>query len=197
MNTVRPPRWLKYLLFVVVVILIVVFVQWIRGSNTSGCPAEFENTTENAQVFLMGTIGGAWSDPNRDCWREYVIQPELDRLGVTYYNPVVEDWSEENAREEAEAIANAETIVLVITENHPSFGSLAESGWAILSAIERDQTVVMFIANEQANEDSLRARKIVLSQAKTLAPQIDELIMVDDLDEVIAALDILYGDSSR
>ena len=142
----------------------------------------------------MGTIGGAWSDPERDCWREHVVQPLLDQLDVTYYNPVVEHWDDEKAREEAEAIANAETIVLVITQNHTSFGSLAESGWAVLSAIERDQTVIMFIANEQDNDDSLRARKIVLSQAKTLNPHIDELIMVDDLDGVVEALRKYYDD---
>ena len=159
----------------------------------SGCPAEFENTTENAQVFLMGTIGGVWSSPSRDCWREYVIQPELDKLGATYYNPVVEDWSEDNAREEAEAIKNAETIVLVITENHASIGSLAESGWAVLSAIERDQTIIIYIAKESDNADSLRARKIVLSQATTLAPNVDELILVESLDGVIEALNSLYS----
>ena len=185
---------LKVIGLAICVLLIGYGVQDVFEDKPSGCPADFENTDQGAQVFLMGTIGGVYSDPNRDCWREYVVQPELDDLGVTYYNPVVEDWSEENAREEAEAIANAETIVLVITANHPSFGSLAESGWAVLSAIERHQTVIMFIAKEQENEDSLRARKIVLSQAETLNPQIDQLIMVDNLDQVVEALHQLYKD---
>jgi len=186
----------RFTLFLVVLSLII-SVYLAQGlfqqHNGSGCPADFENTTENAQVFLMGTIGGAWSDPNRDCWREHVIQPELDELGVTYYNPVMEDWSEENAREEAEAIKNAETIVLVITENHASIGSLAESGWAVLSAIERDQTIIVYIENASDNPDSLRARKIVLSQATTLAPSIDEFILVDDMDGVIETLRQVYG----
>jgi len=185
----------RLIIFVLAIIflLMIYIAQGLFQHKGSGCPVEFENTTENAQVFLMGTIGGAWSNPNRDCWREYVVQPELDRLNVTYYNPVVEDWSEENAREEAEAIKNAETIVLVITDNHPSIGSLAESGWAILSAIERDQTVIAYIDKASDNADSLRARKIVLSQATTLAPVIDELILVDDLDGVIGALREVYG----
>lgn len=185
-------HWLNILLVIACIVIIVYLLRLSFGGTTSGCPADFENTTEHAQVFLMGTIGGAYSYPNRDCWREYIIQPELDQLGVTYYNPVVEEWSEENAREEAEAIANAETIVLVITQNHPSIGSLAESGWAVVSALERNQTVILFIANEQENADSLRARKIVLSQAKTLAPNIDQLIMVDNIGQVIDALYKLY-----
>ncbi len=184
----------KFTLFLIAISILVLlyFAQGLFSHSGSGCPANFDNTTEDAQVFLMGTIGGAWSDPNRDCWREHVIQPELDELGVTYYNPVVEDWSEENAREEAEAIKNAETIVMVITANHSSIGSLAESGWAILSAIERKQTVIVYIAKDSNDPDSLRARKIVLSQATTLAPQLDELILVNDIEGVLKALHELY-----
>jgi len=194
MTKIARSQRLTVLGFVICVLLIGYSMQDIFEDKPSGCPADFENTDQGAQVFLMGTIGGVYSDPNRDCWREYVVQPELDKLGVTYYNPVVEHWSEEKAREEAEAIANAETIVLVITQNHPSFGSLAESGWAVLSAIERNQTIIMFITKEQENEDSLRARKIVLSQANTLNSQIDELIMVNDLNQVVEELHLLYGE---
>lgn len=158
----------------------------------SGCPMEQDNSTETAEVFLYGTIGGDYSDPNRDCWREYEIQPVLDELGVSYFNPVVDNWTEIDAEKEAYAIANAETLVMVITANHPSIGSLAESGWALLSAIERDQTIIAYIADEQANEDSQRARKIVLSQARTLAPDIDQFILVDSVDEVVNELYKLY-----
>lgn len=193
MHRMRISTWFKLLFLILGVLLVIYLAQLLLHRGKSGCPAEFENTTENAQVFLMGTIGGKYSDPNRDCWREYVVQPELQQLGVTFYNPVVEEWTEENAREEAEAIANSETIVLVITANHPSIGSLAESGWAVLSALERDQTVILFIAKDQSNEDSLRARKIVLSQAKTLAPHIDQLVMVNNLGQVVDALHTLYG----
>lgn len=191
MNTKKSNK-LKILFIAISLLLALYFAQGLFGHSGSGCPAEFENTTENVQVFLMGTIGGAWSDPNRDCWREHVIQPQLDELDVTYYNPVVEDWSEENAREEAEAIKDSEAIVMVITVNHASIGSLAESGWAILSAIEREQTIIVYIAKDSSDPDSLRARQIVLSQATTLAPQIDELTLVNDIDGVIEALHELY-----
>ncbi len=165
-----------------------------NDASQTPCVTATVNTTENAQVFLMGTIGGSYSDPGRDCWRENVVQPVLRDLGVTYYNPVVENWTEENAREEAESIRAAETIVLVITENHPSLGSLAESGWAVLSAVEREQTIILFIADEQENEDSQRARHIVLSQIETLAPQINALIQVESLEDVTIELRRLYAD---
>ncbi|MEM9953963.1 MAG: nucleoside 2-deoxyribosyltransferase domain-containing protein [Chloroflexota bacterium] len=183
-------RWVIPLLLLSVLVLFI--INHLKSRDISGCPSDFTNSTDNAQAFLMGTIGGDYSDPNRDCWREQVIQPVLDELGVTYYNPVVENWSEENAREEAEAIANAETIVLVITESHNSFGSLAESGWAVLSAVQRNQTVIVYIADESDNADSLRARQIVLSQMIPLASSIDALIVTESLVEVTDALIDLY-----
>lgn len=159
----------------------------------SGCPLATTNSTEDAQVFLMGTIGGDYTDPQRDCWREYTVQPVLESLNVTYFNPVVSDWSEANAEIEARAIANAETIVLVITENHPSIGALSESGWAVLSSIERDQTIIIYIADESEDEASLRARQIVLSQARTLATDLDNVYLVDSLTAVNDTLTQIYS----
>jgi hypothetical protein len=162
-------------------------------AKPSGCPVKVDRSTEDAQVFLMGTIGGAYEDPNRDCWREDLVQPVLDELGVTYFNPVVSNWTEENAEIEARVIAQAETIVLVITASHPSIGSLAESGWAVLSAIEREQTIIVYIAPDSTNEESWRARKIVLSQALPLVENIDNVIIVDSLDGVVAAIRQRYS----
>jgi hypothetical protein len=158
------------------------------SAKPSGCPVEVDRSTEDAQVFLMGTIGGAYEDPKRDCWREETVQPVLDELGVSYFNPVVSNWTEENAEIEARVIAQAETIVLVITAKHPSIGSLAESGWAVLSAIERGQTIIIYIAPDSSNEESWRARQIVLSQAYPLAENLDNVLIVDSLDEVVVAL---------
>lgn len=158
----------------------------------SGCPVAQDNSTEEARVFLMGTIGGAYEDPARDCWREEVVQPLLDELGVSYFNPVVSNWTEENAEIEARVIAQAETIVLVITETSPSIGSLSESGWAVLSAPERGQNLILYVAPESDDEESLRARQIVLSQAPSLAAKHEKIIWVNSLDEVLQALRDIY-----
>jgi len=164
----------------------------LAPASQSGCPVDQDNSTEGAQVFLMGTIGGDYEDPERDCWREDVVQPLLDELRVTYFNPVVSNWTEENAETEARVIAQAETIVLVITETSPSIGSLSESGWAVLSALEREQNIIIYIAPQSDNEESLRARQIVISQAQSLADQYEQIIWVDSLDGVLQALRDLY-----
>lgn len=163
------------------------------SAPVSGCPVDQDNSTEDAQVFLMGTVGGDYEDPNRDCWREDIVQPVLDELGVTYYNPVVSNWTEENAEVEARVIAQAETIVLVITETSPSIGSLSESGWAVLSALERGQTIIVYIDPTSDDEVSWRARQIIISQAPSLAAQHEQVIWVNSLDEVVQALRTLYA----
>ena len=177
----------------VIIGLVVVFVlnALIHGKQ-DGCIVAPDNSKENAQVFLMGTIGGDYADPNRDCWREHVVQPVLDELGVTYFNPVVDNWTAENAAIEARVIANAETIVLVITETSASIGSLSESGWAVLSALERDQTIIIYISPESDDAESSRARKIVLSQARTLAGDLENVYLVDSLDAVVSTLHEIY-----
>lgn len=174
------------LLGIAVILLVNLLIGLVRGGDP--CPVSRNHTPEGAQVFLMGTICGEKSDPERDCWRESGVQPLLDDPGVTYYNPVVENWTDENAAEEAQAIASAETIVLVITADHPSIGSLSESGWAVLSALEREQQMIAYIAPASDNVDSLRARQIVLSQAQPLAERFDRLTLTHSLDAVNAEL---------
>lgn len=175
-------------------VIVVLLHYFVFSGGRSGCPVEVNNSTENAQVFLMGTVGGGYSDRNRDCWREYEIMPLLDELGVTYYNPVVENWTPNHARIEARVIEQAETIVYVVTEGHPSIGSLAESGWATLSALERDQLVILFINPNSSDDESARAREIVLSQARTLAPELDDLVLTNSIEGVKRALRLHYRD---
>lgn len=169
-------------------------ISWLATPFGSGCPTDTVGTTEPAQVFLMGTVGGSYEDPNRDCWREDVVQPILDELGVSYFNPVISDFTDEDAEREARAIANAETIILVITSTSPSVSSLAESGWAVVSALERDQTVIAYIEPESENDDSQRARTIVLAQSSTLVDSLEQVVFVDDLDELVEAIYQRYRD---
>jgi len=196
MNQTRS-RKIIYILLGIALGFAIVFVAEtvIHRSRSSGCPVKYDYSTVDAQVFLMGTVGGVWQDPSRDCWREHVVQPVLDELGVTYFNPVVKEWSGEDADREARALANAEVIVLVITDTSPSFASLSESGWALLGAMQRNQKLIMYIDPQHSDEDSERARLVVLSQARRLAAQFDGLIMVNSLDEVLEALRALYVQS--
>ena len=93
---------------------------------------------EMPQVVLFGSIGGHW--------REQFIIPVLEALNVTYYNPNQGvEWTPAIGDHEAEVMAHCETIVMVINNTSPSFGGLAETGWAALGAAQRGQHFILQI----------------------------------------------------
>jgi hypothetical protein len=90
------------------------------------------------QVVLFGSIQGDW--------RERHIIPVLTELNVTYYNPVQPDgWTHHSGDIEAEYMARCETVVMVFTRHLPAFAALAESGWAALGCVERNQHFILQI----------------------------------------------------
>lgn len=71
------------------------------------------------RVFLGGTC-------NDSTWRGYLI-PILEKEGIPYFNPVVEDWTPECQAKEDEVKADPETVCLfVITCEMKGAFSVAE-----------------------------------------------------------------------
>ena len=158
---------------------------------------------EYPQVVLFGSIGGGW--------REDHIIPVLDELGVTYFNPVGDEWTKDMGDREADMMAHCETIVIVINTLRPSFTGLAETGWAALGAAQRGQHLILQIDEDMTIDfpDSIRhtedgaefarlmqhwatsSRYLVLRHARYF--DLDRLHLVDDLDGVAAALRTIYG----
>src|SRR6476646_736192 len=99
-------------------------------------------------VFLMGTAG-SMTDPHRSKWRE-PIKAICKRLGVQYYDPTEQtrDWDETMGRREVEIMKECKVIVMAITGDTAGFASLAESGWAALSALKRGQAFGLYITPE-------------------------------------------------
>ena len=90
------------------------------------------------QVVLFGSTAGDW--------RERHLIPVLAGLGVTYYNPVQpHGWTQQAGDIEAEYVARCETVVMVFNKTSPAFAALAESGWAALGCIERNQHFILQI----------------------------------------------------
>jgi hypothetical protein len=90
-----------------------------------------------ADIFLMGTAGSSkWREP---------IKAACAEIGVSCFDPVVKDWNEEARRRETEALKTARVIVMAITSETAGIASLAESGWAALSALARRQGFGIFI----------------------------------------------------
>src|SRR5260221_1089911 len=96
-----------------------------------------------ADVFLMGTSGSP-TDPNRSRWRE-PIKEACKRAGISYFDPVVSEWNEAAMQAELDALRTARVIAMAVTADTAGLASLAESGWAALSAVQRNQAFGIFI----------------------------------------------------
>ena len=118
-----------------------------------------------ADVFLMGT-SGSFNDPNRSLWRE-PIKAECAKWGIECFDPVVPVWNEDYGKIEVEALQKAKVLVMAITSETAGVASLAESGWAVLSALMRRQHVGLYIAPDYQGEKSTRS---------TLMVRLEELI---------------------
>ncbi len=156
------------------------------------------------QVVLFGSIYGEW--------RERYVIPTLIELGVTYYNPVHPGgWTHEAGDIEAEYMAGCETVVMVFNKTSPTFAGLAESGWAALGCVERNQHFILQIdldlplsqppalsamkAGEELEKDlqgwATRARYLVYKHAREFKHP--RLHLAEDVPAVTARLREIYG----
>ncbi len=119
-----------------------------------------------ADVFLMGTAGESnWREP---------VKAACARYGITCFDPVVPVWDDEAMRREVTALRNAHVLVMAITADTAGIASLAESGWAALSAIQRKQAFGLYVdveisdkkINPMLTQGSLNIRDLFLAKEK-------------------------------
>lgn len=120
-------------------------------------------------VFLMGTAGNS-------TWRK-AFEDRLEAEGLNYFNPVKPNWTPDDAAIEAEALADSSAIVLIVTTDTDSFGSLAEIGFTILNAVlgafQNGQQVFLCVEQytgdeAKAHDASKRTRDLVLAHLEKL-----------------------------
>jgi hypothetical protein len=118
---------------------------------------------------MFGTCGSSK-------WREMFIN-RYKMNSINFFNPQKNDWAPEDAVNEAEHLVNDDVILFPVTNETFGTGSLAETGYSILSAIRsNDQRfVIIFIdpylnplLSHTAAKESSRARAIVLAHLKKL-----------------------------
>jgi hypothetical protein len=127
-------------------------------------------------VGLFGTAGNS-------TWRDDVIV-RLKAAGIAYFNPVVADWTPVHAEIESQHLASDRVILLVITGDTESYGSLAETGWAALSAAKNGQTVLLVIQDYPDGPKSTanRARALVRAHAQKAG-----IAVYADIDTAVTA----------
>jgi len=138
-------------------------------------------------IGLFGTCGNSK-------WREPFIH-RYNQLGINFFNPQVADWKPENAVIEAEHLAEDAVILFPITSETYATGSLAETGFSLLNAInlEDRRDFVIFIDqklddalmkdNTVAAVGSLRARALVKQHLKKL--KLANLYYLDSLEYML------------
>lgn len=146
-------------------------------------------------VGLFGTCGGsAWRDP---------FMQLLDLHGIPYFNPQVENWTPELADVEAWHLSNDRLILFPVTSETFGFGSLAETGFSVQSALalNTNRFVLLFIAPDVSDalkaadpaqaDASRRARKLALAHlAKVTNPNV---FVAESLQDMMGKMLKLYA----
>jgi hypothetical protein len=136
-------------------------------------------------IGLFGTCGGSK-------WRAAFME-KYEELGISFFNPQVENWKEEDAEIEAQHLADDKVILFPVTNETYGTGSLSEVGFSILNAIKLDdrRSFVVMIQKDLAPElddpiarkESLRARSLVFQHLRKL--RLSNLYVVEKLDEML------------
>jgi len=126
-------------------------------------------------IGLFGTC-----DNNR--WRDFFMKT-YDAHGISFFNPMVDDWNPGRVDDEAQHLAEDEIVLFPILGWSYGVGSLSELGFGPLRAMRQNahRSFVIYIEEELHErlddparcKDSFNARKLVPGHLKELgAPNV-------------------------
>ena len=139
----------------------------------------------NTTIGLFGTCGTS-------TWRQDFIDT-YEKNSIDFFNPQVDNWDASLAEIEADHLANDGIVLFPITGETYGTGSLAETGFSILQAInlEKERNFVIMVemdlnenlkANEELYKESMRARALVKQHLKKLS--LKNVYLVDTFQEM-------------
>lgn len=98
---------------------------------------------------------------------------------------------------------NDDIVIFSITSETPSLGSLAETGFSVLSVLfnssNKNRFFIVYIDNDcqfennDLREESIRSRILVKSKLKELSASFDRLILTESLNESLKISIDLYN----
>lgn len=151
-------------------------------------------------IGMFGTCGNSQ-------WRVSFIEKFIEK-GITFFNPVVENWEEYRKVIEANHLLMDDIILFPVTDETYSFGSLAEVAFSITQAIKSDKEkfVVIYVApkvskelfekNAEMSKDSNRARSLCLEHLETQKNTFQNVYVVKSLEEMDKVCFLLYDSMS-
>jgi len=139
-------------------------------------------------IGLFGTCGNS-------TWRESFMKV-YDNANIDYFNPVKDDWKAEDAKIEAEHLANDDIILFPVTDETLGLGSLGEVGFSILQAIKLDSNreIIVMITDDLNDEakgyfdekmvrESIKMRALVKAHLNKL--NYPNVYLVDSLNDML------------
>lgn len=133
-------------------------------------------------VGLFGTCGAS-------TWRVGFVAT-FEELGVSYFNPQVDDWRPELAAIEARHLAGDAIVLMAVTGETTGAASLVEAGLMVARAImEPDKSFVLYVEPEadaslEGVKDSNRARRLLLEHLGHFE-EVDNLRVVNSFQEML------------
>jgi len=140
-------------------------------------------------IGLFGTCGNS-------IWRKAFMEV-YDSKEIAYFNPVKDDWKPEDAKIEAEHLANDEIILFPVTDETLGLGSLGEVGFSILQAIKLDSNrdIVVMITDDLSDEakeqfdqsmvrESIKMRALIKAHLNKL--NYPNVYLVDSLGDMLS-----------
>ncbi|RVE50403.1 hypothetical protein evm_004940 [Chilo suppressalis] len=131
----------------------------VNGSEASPPPYE---------VFLGGSC-------NPTTWRSDIAIPMLKKMGITYFNPQVDDWSTELMEVEHQAKAAARALLFVLDSETRAVAASVEA--ALLAAEPRDLLLVLkpYTRHQTIGQEKISEQEYVeLSRARATLQEVVE-----------------------
>jgi len=100
------------------------------------------------KVFLGGTCADSK-------WRDE-IEPLLERSGLDYFNPVVDDWNEAAQAQEVQERQNCDFVLYVITPKMEGVYSIAE---VVEDSIKRPEKTIFVVLDKDGGSSFSKGQK--------------------------------------
>ncbi len=142
------------------------------------------SSTSNKFVFLGGTVNGS-------NWRDILIP----LLTIQFFNPVVKDWTPEDAQRENQAKATAAVNLFVITPKQHGLYVPVELGvMACESRTNPDMKVVLVFLTEDAGEVFTPHQLSSNVQIRELMAKNTDVEIFDNLEDLAVFLNRYLAD---
>ncbi|XP_047514419.1 uncharacterized protein LOC125055831 isoform X2 [Pieris napi] len=145
----------------------------VNGSEASPAPCE---------VFLGGSC-------NPTTWRSDIAIPMLKQMGITYFNPQVDDWSTELIEVEHRAKAQARALLFVLDSETRAVAACVEA--AHLAAAPRDLLLVLrpYSRHQAIGRETISDQEYIeLSRARSTLQEVVERRGLPAFTDIPAAL---------